>query len=251
LNGYDAPELAMHRILWPTLLALAATLTAIAATRSSEPSAASQPAPPATAAASQPAPQGPTTAPASQPSSQPSTAPAKYPALVAVLETAKGKVRVQLGVNESPRMVAYFVTLAERGVYDNYHVAGGYRNEKVEFGDPKLDALEPGVTVKPRFNPKYSFKGAGDVALFPLREDAVGSKFFITFVYFKNRALSWPLIGRVESGMDVVRELVVGDTIERVRIEGDASALKGDLAAPIADWNKAIDGFLAARAPAG
>ncbi len=183
--------------------------------------------------------------PASQ--SQPdATQPARYPALVAVLKSARGEVRIDLGVNEAPRMVAWFVTLAEKGVYQQFHVDGGYRNEKIEFGTVGKDAIEPGLVIPPKFSPKYRFQGPGDVSLFPLRENEVGATFFITYAQYHNRELSWPLIGRVSSGMDVVNQLIIGDAVD-IEIEGDSTLLKADFARAIAQWSKKIDPYMALR----
>lgn len=177
------------------------------------------------------------TAPAtSQPAA---SAPATQAAtdLFAVMETPKGEVRIRLAWRESSRTAAYFINLVNHGIYDNYHVSGGRPQYKTDFGGAQ-DIGDPGATIRPEFSGKLKFTGPGDVGMQLIRQDTVGATFFITTAKLNNRDLTFPILGHVVSGMDVVTRMGIGDEVTRIRIEGDPSRLMAKYASQIAQWDR-------------
>ena len=65
-------------------------------------------------------------------------------------------------------------------------------------------------------------------------------QFLITTSFMKNRDLSYPLIGRVVQGQEIVTGLVKGDVIKQITIEGDPSRLLKKYAKNVAEWNAAM-----------
>jgi peptidyl-prolyl cis-trans isomerase B (cyclophilin B) len=176
------------------------------------------------------------------PASQPATsAPATQPPadLIAVMETAKGDVRIKLAQAESGRTVAYFVNLVQRGIYDDYHVSGGRPQYKTDFGGPQ-DIGDPGATMRCEYNGKTKFTGPGDVGMQQIRSEVMGACFFITTSHLKNRDLSYPIIGRVIEGQSIVERMAIGEAIKGIRLEGDPSKLLRKYAKDIAKWNEAM-----------
>ena len=70
-----------------------------------------------------------------------------------------------------------------------------------------------------------------------------GSQFFITHVPTPHLDGRHTVFGEVVGAEDqkVVDAIRVGDRIESVRIDGDASALLASQSARIADWNAKLD----------
>lgn len=138
---------------------------------------------------------------------------------VLVLETEKGLVRVRLHPEEAPLTVQTVARLAEEGKYDgvpfhrvvpNFVLQGGDFSSGDGFGGP-------GFTITSEFNLLPFAEGVAGMA--SAGKDTEGSQFFITHSMQPHLDGSYTTFGWVESGMDVVNRLMVGDRIVRATVE--------------------------------
>ncbi|HUY97667.1 MAG TPA: peptidylprolyl isomerase [Verrucomicrobiae bacterium] len=141
----------------------------------------------------------------------------------ATLETDRGTVTIRLLPEAAPRTVANFLHLARQSFYDGltfHRVVDGF---VVQGGCPRGDgAGGPGYQFPDE--PVVGDYGPGSVAMANSGRDTNGSQFFISTVDNRGRlAKSYNLFGQVETGMDVVRQIKVGDRMRSVSISEEAS----------------------------
>jgi len=134
----------------------------------------------------------------------------------ATIKTNKGDIVIKLLADDAPKAVSNFVYLTEEKFYDGltFHRVEDW---VVQGGDP----LGTGMG-----GPGYAFedeevKGEyteGTVAMANSGPDTNGSQFFILT---KDTPLQkdYTIFGTVTSGMDVVKQIVKGDTIESITIQ--------------------------------
>lgn len=136
----------------------------------------------------------------------------------ATLKTNKGDIRLELNPAEAPVTVNNFVTLARDGFYDGvtfHRVVPGF---VIQGGDP---------TGNGTGGPGYRFKDepvkrpyrAGTLAMANAGPNTNGSQFFICLEDQPTLPPSYTIFGDTVAGMDVVRNIRVGDVIQSVTIE--------------------------------
>jgi peptidyl-prolyl cis-trans isomerase B (cyclophilin B) len=163
---------------------------------------------------------------------------------VAVFKTSKGVIRVGLYGKDAPIHVGNFVELASEGFYDNtkFHryepsfvVQGGDPQTK-EYSSEQVNEVVRGLAAGPAFGtggPGYSIKGEFDPAVNPNKHvegalgmarsqspDSAGSQFYFALQPLPQLDGGYTVFGVVVEGLDVVKELRVGDEIESVTISG-------------------------------
>ena len=159
---------------------------------------------------------------------------------IAVIKTSKGTIRVQLAGNDAPIHVGNFVELATKGFYDNlkFHryvpgfvIQGGCPNtreltpeEVVEkAGNPfaGLGTGGPGYSIKEEFttNPHNEHKDAALAMARSQNPDSAGSQFYFCLGAQHFLDPNYTVFGQTVEGIDVIKELRVGDEIKRVSIE--------------------------------
>jgi peptidyl-prolyl cis-trans isomerase B (cyclophilin B) len=160
--------------------------------------------------------------------------------LVAVFETARGPIRIELAPDKAPLTVANFVNLAKRGFYDGLDFHRVIADFMVQGGCPEGSG---------RGGPGYRFEDEtgnglrhdrGVLSMANAGPNTNGSQFFITHVPTPWLDGKHTVFGKVIEGMDVVDAVKQGDKIERVRIEGDADAVLAAKADRVAEWNKIL-----------
>ena len=160
--------------------------------------------------------------------------------LVAVFETARGPIRIELAPDKAPLTVANFVNLAKRGFYDGLDFHRVIADFMVQGGCPEGSG---------RGGPGYRFEDEtsnglrhdrGVLAMANAGPNTNGSQFFITHVPTPWLDGKHTVFGKVVEGMDVVDAVKQGDKIERVKIEGDADAVLAAKADRVAEWNKIL-----------
>lgn len=150
---------------------------------------------------------------------------------VAMLETEKGQVVLQLYPEKAPLAVNSFVFLARAGWYDGitfHRVLPGYI---AQSGDPSGTGQgNPGYVFNNEIDPALRFDQPGMVGMANSGPDTNGSQFFITYAPAPDLNGSYTIFGRVLSGMDVLEGLTPrnpqpglslppGDTLISVTIE--------------------------------
>ena len=164
--------------------------------------------------------------------------------LVAVMETNKGTIRLDLYPEETPVTVANFVNLAQRGFYDGLSFHRVIDDFMVQGGCPQGTGTGgPGYRFADEFVPSLRHDAPGKFSMANAGPGTNGSQFFITHVPTPWLDDAHSIFGAVQSDgdQDIVNAIAQGDSIVSVTIEGETQALL-DSVEQIADWNPALDG---------
>jgi cyclophilin family peptidyl-prolyl cis-trans isomerase/HEAT repeat protein len=133
-----------------------------------------------------------------------------------VLDTDRGRIVVDLFAREAPLTVTALLQLVDQRAFDNilwHRVVPAF---VAQTGDPRGDGNGgPGVTLRDEINRLRYFRGNVGMAL--SGPDTGGSQFFITLSPQPHLDGTYPVIGRVLSGMEVVDLITQGDRIRTVR----------------------------------
>ncbi len=160
--------------------------------------------------------------------------------LIAIFDTDRGPIRVELATDKAPLAVANFVNLAQRGFYDGLNFHRVIADFMIQGGCPEGSG---------RGGPGYRFEdeagnglghARGVLSMANAGPNTNGSQFFITHV-----ACNWldgkhTVFGKVVSGLEVVDAIQQGDLIRSVKLEGDADAVLAARADRVAEWNKIL-----------
>ena len=164
--------------------------------------------------------------------------------LVAVMETNKGTIRLDLYPEETPVTVANFVNLAQRGFYDGLSFHRVIDDFMVQGGCPQGTGTGgPGYRFADEFVPSLRHDAPGKFSMANAGPGTNGPQFFITHVPTPWLDDAHSIFGAVQSDgdQDIVNAIAQGDSIVSVTIEGETQALL-DSVEQIADWNAALDG---------
>lgn len=134
------------------------------------------------------------------------------------LASSKGEIVFDLYAGDAPKAVSNFVALAESGYFDGlvfHRVVPGF---VIQGGDPEGTG---------RGGPGYTFEDeaitrdykAGTVAMANAGQNTNGSQFFICLEDLPTLPKAYTIFGQVTSGLDVVRAIGMGDTMDTVLIE--------------------------------
>lgn len=163
--------------------------------------------------------------------------------LRAEIVTSRGTIHLNLTPDQTPVTVANFVNLAQRGFYDGLNFHRVIPDFMIQGGCPDgVGTGGPGYRFENECKPTLSHE-RGVLSMANAGPDTNGSQFFVTHV-----ACSWldgkhTVFGKVVSADDqaVVDAVQGGDSIETIRIVGDASALLEAQKERVAQWNAALD----------
>jgi peptidyl-prolyl cis-trans isomerase B (cyclophilin B) len=136
----------------------------------------------------------------------------------AVIKTNKGDIHLDLNPAEAPLTVNNFVVLARDGYYDGVTFHRVVPKFVIQGGDP---------TGTGSGGPGYNFKDeavtrpykAGTVAMANAGPNTNGSQFFICLEDQPGLPPNYTIFGDTVTGMDVVRNIRVGDVMQSVTIE--------------------------------
>lgn len=136
----------------------------------------------------------------------------------AVLQTNKGTIEFTLYADEAPNTVSNFVYLAEAGYYDGvtfHRVVPGF---VIQGGDPEGTGRGgPGYTFADE--PVTKNYDQGIVAMANAGPDTNGSQFFIMLADNDTLPKNYTIFGKVTIGLEVVKQIAVGDRMEKVSIK--------------------------------
>ena len=162
---------------------------------------------------------------------------------IAVIETSKGTIRVQLTGNDTPIHVGNFVELATKGFYDGIKFHRYVAGFVVQGGDPitrdmtqEQVASEAGTpyTKMGQGGPGYRILGEfetnpnnlhNDGALGMARSSSphsAGSQFYFCLGAQHMLDSGYTVFGQTLEGLDVINELRAGDEIKHIEIENMA-----------------------------
>jgi cyclophilin family peptidyl-prolyl cis-trans isomerase/HEAT repeat protein len=146
-------------------------------------------------------------------------APAERPRVR--FETERGTFVVEGLPELAPLHVASLLTLVESGFYDGLLIHRVVPNFVVQGGDPRGDGWGgPDFQLRDEVSRQRFERGM--VGMAKAGKDTGGCQFFVTLVPTPHLDGNYTIYGRVLSGMEVVDQLEVGDTILRAVVEGDA-----------------------------
>ncbi|HET9947121.1 MAG TPA: peptidylprolyl isomerase [Patescibacteria group bacterium] len=148
-------------------------------------------------------------------------------ASTAAITTAKGTIKIQLYPQDAPKTVTNFATLAKIGYYNNltfHRVEPGF---VVQGGDPNGNGTGGYSIYGPTFEDELNASTSsyqegykeGVVAMANRGPNTNGSQFFIMLADNNNLPKNYTIFGKVIEGMDVVKQIVVGDKMTSVTIQ--------------------------------
>ncbi len=157
--------------------------------------------------------------------------------MIAVLETDKGEIQIELTPDKTPMTVANFVNLAERGYYDGLKFHRVIPNFMIQGGDPQgTGSGGPGYQFGDEIT-DLRHDAPGTLSMANAGPGTNGSQFFVTHVETPWLDGKHTVFGRVTSGQDVVNAIAQGDAMKTVTIEGDTTALKESVKSHLDGWN--------------
>lgn len=158
--------------------------------------------------------------------------------LSAVMTTSRGEIKVDLHEDKAPVTVANFANLARRGYYDGLTFHRVLSDFMIQGGCPQGDgAGGPGYRFEDECSPDLRHDGPGVLSMANAGPGTNGSQFFITHVETPWLDGKHTVFGRVTSGQEIVDTIQQSDTLEKITIEGDTSALFEAHKDRIDEWN--------------
>lgn len=130
---------------------------------------------------------------------------------IAIIETTKGNIEVELRPDLAPKAVENFVTHAKKGYYNGHIFHRVIKSFMIQTGDPTGTGMGGesiwGKPFKDEFAPNAVFDKAGILAMANAGPNTNGSQFFITTVptYWLNGMHT--IFGYVKNGMENVRKI--------------------------------------------
>jgi len=136
----------------------------------------------------------------------------------ALIKTNKGDIQLQLNPAEAPITVNNFVALARDGFYDGVTFHRVVPQFVIQGGDPTGSGSGgPGYKFQDE-SVKRPYK-TGTLAMANAGPNTNGSQFFICLEDQPGLPPNYTIFGDTVAGMDVVRNIRVGDVMQSVTIE--------------------------------
>ena len=133
------------------------------------------------------------------------------------ISTSKGKIIIELHVNQAPVSVSNFLKLIEQNYYNNKVIHRTVPNFVVQDGCPRGDGWGgPDYVICSEFAMDYFTEGTLGMA--SAGKDTESSQWFITNSPTPHLDGKYTNFGQVVKGMEVVHQLEVGDTIKSIEI---------------------------------
>ncbi|MDH4229002.1 MAG: peptidylprolyl isomerase [Nitrospirota bacterium] len=164
----------------------------------------------------------------------------------AEFETTKGTIHVALYADKCPITVGNFVNLAQRGYYNGLKFHRVIEDFMVQGGCPEGSGRGgPGYQFGDETRADLKHSGPGVLSMANAGPGTNGSQFFITHVPCPWLDGKHTVFGKVVSDADqkVVNAIRQGDSINKLTIHGDVSALLANAAVSerLPAWNKTLD----------
>jgi peptidyl-prolyl cis-trans isomerase B (cyclophilin B) len=135
--------------------------------------------------------------------------------MIAILETEKGNLELELFSEDVPLTVANFVSLARDDFYNNTTFHRVIPDFMVQGGDPTGSGMGgPGYTFADEITHHNHVEGSLSMA--NSGPDSNGSQFFITYSPQHHLDGKHSVFGQLTKGMDVLRKIKQGDSLKKV-----------------------------------
>jgi len=139
---------------------------------------------------------------------------------IAVIETPRGTIKLELYADKAPRTVANFEDLANHNFYDGLRFHRVIKDFMIQGGCPDGDGTGgPGYEFEDEFHPDLKHDGPGVLSMANSGPDTNGSQFFITHVETSWLDGKHAVFGRVLEGQNVVDAIREGDEMISVKVE--------------------------------
>jgi peptidyl-prolyl cis-trans isomerase B (cyclophilin B) len=163
--------------------------------------------------------------------------------ITAIIETNKGSINLNLFESKTPKTVANFVNLAQRGYYDGLTFHRVIDNFMIQGGCPNGDGRGgPGYNFEDEFDQDLRHDEPGVLSMANAGPGTNGSQFFITHVETPWLDGRHSVFGKVvsQADQDVVNSISQGDQITSITINGETSDLF-DQVEELTVWNELLD----------
>lgn len=138
----------------------------------------------------------------------------------AVIRTNKGQIAIRFYPRIAPGSVANFIQLAQQGYFDEKTFHRIVPNFVSQGGCPRGDGYGSlDYTIRSEFG-ELHYDAQGWVGMASAGKDTEGTQFFITHSPTPHLDGRYTIFGRVHKGMETVHELMPGDTIKSVILNG-------------------------------
>ena len=138
---------------------------------------------------------------------------------IAIIETSKGTIRIQLHDDKAPKTVANFEKLSADGFYDKLQFHRVIPDFMVQGGCPQGTGTGgPGYTFADEFHPDLKHDGPGVLSMANSGPGTNGSQFFITHIACPWLDNKHSVFGHVIEGQDVINAIAQGDDMTKVVI---------------------------------
>lgn len=172
------------------------------------------------------------------------SSPAQPNPLSVIFETNKGTFEIRLRPDLAPVSSANFCNLVDRGFYHGLEISGANAVARSLGETPRT----PSYQAAQEYSNELLFDRPGIVAWSNLPRASLDdpsnphpTRFFMTIKPQPEWNLAYVPFGTLESGVDVLGTVQVGDWIRSVRIKGDPTWLMELYADEIESWNQALD----------
>jgi cyclophilin family peptidyl-prolyl cis-trans isomerase len=131
---------------------------------------------------------------------------------VALIKTVRGNITIRLLVEEAPGSVANFVSLINKNYFDHKYFHRVVPNFVVQAGCARGDGWgSEDYSIRSEFSTRKYITGS--VGMASAGKDTEGTQWFITHSPTPHLDGHYTIFAQVESGMDVVHRIEVGDEI--------------------------------------
>jgi len=138
----------------------------------------------------------------------------------AAIHTNKGIVEIELHVEDAPGSVASFVQLCRDGFYNGKSFHRVVPNFVVQGGCPRGDGMG-GTDYTLRSEFRLHDYSTGSVGLASSGPDTESCQWFITHMPTPHLEGRYTIFAHVTQGMNVVDQIEIGNTIERIELVGE------------------------------
>ena len=137
----------------------------------------------------------------------------------ATIKTNKGNITLQLNPLDAPGSVLNFIQLATKDFYNNKKFHRVVPNFVIQGGCPRGDGFGGlDYTIRSEL-PISHYDQEGYIGMASAGRNTEGTQFFITHSPTPHLDGNYTLFGKVTDGMDVVHNIMVGDSIQNVTIK--------------------------------
>ncbi len=128
----------------------------------------------------------------------------------AVFETSMGSFTIELYEDKAPLTTKNFISLIEKGYYDNLIFHRVIPDFMIQGGDPKGDGTGgPGYAIKDEFHPSLKHSSKGILSMANSGPDSGGSQFFVTVAPTPWLDGKHAIFGKVIKGQEIVDAISV------------------------------------------